>query len=105
MKKMYVEQIHTGLNTLALSMDAQWFGLNRKDATEAQRNACDGLYQGYITALCMMGGDWKLEAISQENSVTYWQFGNRYAYSATFQSQTKRCAKFRLTQTLVNRGF
>ena len=45
MKKMYVEQIHTGLNTLALSMDAQWFGLNRKDATEAQRNACDGLHQ------------------------------------------------------------
>lgn len=62
MKKMYVEQIYTGLNTLALSMDAQWFGLNSKDATEAQRNACDGLYQGYITALCMMGGDWKRDS-------------------------------------------
>ena len=59
MKKMYIDQIHTGLNTLALSMDAQWFGMNRKDATEAQRNACEGLYQGYIASICMMGGDWK----------------------------------------------
>lgn len=59
MKKMYIDQIHTGLNTLALSMDAQWFGMNRKDATEAQRNACEGLYQGYIAAICMMGGDWE----------------------------------------------
>lgn len=59
MEKTYIDLIHTGLNALAICMDDQWFGMNREDATEAQRNDCEGLYRGYIVAICLLGGDWK----------------------------------------------
>ena len=40
MKKMYIDQIHTGLNTLALSMDAQWFARMQPKLSEMLAMVC-----------------------------------------------------------------
>ncbi len=62
MKKMYVDQLHTGCNTMALSLDAQWFGMHRSEATEEQRTTCENIYCGLLTSLGMLGGDWKRDS-------------------------------------------
>lgn len=59
MKKMYIDQLHTGCNALALTLDAQWFGMHRSEATEEQRTACEHTYYGILTAIGKLGGDWE----------------------------------------------
>lgn len=58
MKKAYVEQIHTGLNTTALSMDTQWAMMHNPELNDQQRLSSEACYQGLMQTLSFMGGDW-----------------------------------------------
>lgn len=58
MKKAYVEQIHTGLNTTALSMDNQLAMMHNPKLNDQQRLSSEACYQGLMQTLCFIGGDW-----------------------------------------------
>ena len=62
MKKAYVEQIHTGLNTTALSMDIQWTMMHNPELNDQQRLSSEAYYQGLMQTICFMGGDWKRDS-------------------------------------------
>lgn len=48
--------LRAGIRDLKAELDTQWAAMNRPDATDAQRSACEGLYQGMTQALKLLGG-------------------------------------------------
>ena len=56
------KELRGKLASLAFGMDTQWCLMHGQDVGENTRIAAQGMYQGMIYALGVLGGDWKRDS-------------------------------------------